>query len=156
MVGVFNRFAHRRHHEKDVEAGGPDNANGSNSSQQGLSDDMDEYPALDRYISTYRDETLPEEDASAKRKKKPWWKFWQFQSDAPHENDSATQMPDEWFSTDIKSGIRTEDVDERRRATGWNELTAEKENMFTKFLGYFTGPILYGKHLIVYLHLTSC
>ena len=28
---------------------------------------------------------------------------------------------------------------------GWNELSSEKENMFIKFLMFFTGPILYGE-----------
>lgn len=146
MSGVLNRLHHRKPHgEKDEEeAGGSGNANGSSSSQQGLTDDLGEYPALDRYISTYRDEALPQEDAS-ERKKKPWWKFWQFQSDDPHEEKKLAGPPDDWFSTDIKFGIKTEDVEERRRYSGWNELSAEKENMFAKFLGFFTGPILYGE-----------
>lgn len=145
MSGVFNRF-HRGKQPggKDEEAGGSGIANGSGSSERGFADDLGEYPALDRYISTYRDEELPEEDTSGKRKKKPWWKFWQFQSDAPHEEERST-VPDEWFTADINTGIRTEDVEERRKYGGWNELSAEKENMFAKFLGFFTGPILYGK-----------
>jgi H+-transporting ATPase len=146
---MINRLHHRRPHgekKDEEEAGGSGNANGSGSSQQGLTDDLGEYPALDRYISTYRDEMLPQEDTGGPRKKKPWWKFWQFQSDAPHEDTRKNGPPEEWFSSDIRTGIRSEDVDERRRFSGWNELTSEKENMFVKFLSYFTGPILYGKY----------
>lgn len=151
MSGVLNHLHHRKPHgEKDEEAGGSGNANGSgntngsSSSQQGLNDDLSEYPALDRYISTYRDEALPQDEGDGKRKKKPWWKFWQFQSDA-HEEDKRSGPPEEWFASDIRTGIRGDEVEERRRFSGWNELSAEKENMFAKFLGFFTGPILYGE-----------
>lgn len=35
------------------------------------------------------------------------------------------------------------EVERRRKSTGWNELTTEKENMILKFIGFFRGPILY-------------
>ena len=40
------------------------------------------------------------------------------------------------------------EVERRRKYSGWNELTTEKENMLLKFLGFFRGPILYGMSLI--------
>ena len=53
-------------------------------------------------------------------------------------------MPEEWLITDIKQGLTSDEVEQRRKKTGFNELTTEKENLFIKFLGYFQGPILYG------------
>ena len=45
----------------------------------------------------------------------------------------------------MHKGLSEGDVTSRRKASGWNELSTEKENMFLKFVGYFRGPILYGK-----------
>jgi hypothetical protein len=49
------------------------------------------------------------------------------------------------LETDIKQGISSHEVETRRKRYGWNEITTEKENLFIKFLGFFTGPVLYGK-----------
>ena len=54
-------------------------------------------------------------------------------------------MPEEWLEADIKQGIGNNDVENRRKRVGWNEIMTEKENLFIKFLMFFTGPILYGK-----------
>jgi magnesium-transporting ATPase (P-type) len=54
-------------------------------------------------------------------------------------------VPEEWLQADIKQGISNSDVEHRRKRFGWNEITTEKENMFIKFLMFFTGPILYGE-----------
>lgn len=118
----------------------------------------DEYTALDRYISTLRDSrrlssisqingNLPRED------RVPWWAPWRHvtrrlkgkedDSDESGE-DMAFAVPDEWLNTTIHDGLKGDDVEKRRKKSGWNELTAEKENMFLKFLSYFQGPILYG------------
>ena len=56
--------------------------------------------------------------------------------------------PLEWLETDMKTGLTSATVESRRKKTGWNELTTEKENPFLKFLGYFRGPILYGEFLL--------
>ena len=107
---------------------------------------LGEYQGLVRYISTYR-EGRPqigddaETDETPKAKKK--WKFWQ-RAARGGSDGSGFETPEEWLNTDMKAGLRTGDVDSRRKRTGWNELTTEKENMFLKFLSYFTGPILYG------------
>ena len=51
------------------------------------------------------------------------------------------------LEADIKQGISSHEVEQRRKRYGWNEITTEKENLFIKFLGFFTGPVLYGKFL---------
>ena len=56
-------------------------------------------------------------------------------------------MPEEWLEADIKQGLTTAQVEERRRRCGFNEISTEKENLFIKFLMFFTGPILYGKSI---------
>jgi H+-transporting ATPase len=42
-------------------------------------------------------------------------------------------------------GLTSAEVENRRKKTGWNELTSEKGNIFLKFLMYVTGHILYGR-----------
>ena len=107
---------------------------------------LDEYSALNRYISTARDgrrgSTSSAGGISAKKAKKPWWKFWGGKGDTVEE---GFVCPDDWLETDIRSGLRGSDIDARRKRTGWNELTTEKTNFFIQFIGYFRGPILYGK-----------
>jgi H+-transporting ATPase len=106
--------------------------------------DLDEYAALVRYISTYRDpgkEHVGKEDAD--NRKVLWYAPWRRLSKRK-ENGSAFVVPDEWVTTDIKTGLSSSEVDSRRAKTGWNEITTETENLFLKFLSYFTGPILYG------------
>ena len=106
-------------------------------------DELGEYGNLVRYISTYRDgrraSTIGGDDDEAP-KKKHWWS-----KAAGGASGDAFETPDDWLMTDMKAGLKTHDVDARRKKTGWNELTTEKENLFLKFLSYFTGPILYGK-----------
>lgn len=54
-------------------------------------------------------------------------------------------VPEEWLDADIKQGISNSEVENRRKKFGFNEITTDKENLFIKFLMFFTGPILYGK-----------
>lgn len=144
MSGLHHRKPHDGEVDPDAAAeSGESSANPRGNNNAMMDEKLGEYPALDRYISTYREEATNVEDDNGKRKKKPWWKFWQFQSDE-EEPVADTSVPDNWIETDIHSGIRTEQVADRRKLTGWNELAAEKENMLAKFLGFFTGPILYG------------
>jgi H+-transporting ATPase len=104
-------------------------------------EDVGEYGNLVRYISNYRDgrraSTIGGDDDAPK--KKHWWS----RKGAAAGGDFET--PEEWLNTDMKAGLKSHEVEARRKKTGWNELTTEKENMFLKFLSYFTGPILYGK-----------
>ncbi|TVY84678.1 Plasma membrane ATPase [Lachnellula suecica] len=112
--------------------------------------ELGEYGQLVRYISTYKDgrrasnaSSIAAEEEPEKKKK-----FWQKKSKGPN---GQFDTPEEWLNTDWKRGLATHDVDARRRKTGFNELTTEKENMFLKFLSYFQGPILYVMELAVLL-----
>lgn len=114
---------------------------------------LDEYTSLNRYISTYRDSRYASSshdgacdvahDESSKKRR--WFTPWRRKSDS---GDDGFKVPDEWLRTDPKLGLNAHDIEQRRKKTGWNELTAEKENMFLKFLSYFTGPILYGTYTL--------
>lgn len=121
----------------DKELGG-----GLGGTQANDDQEMGEYGNLVRYISTYRDgrraSTIGGDDDEPK--KKHWWS-----RKVGGAGGEAFETPEEWLMTDMKSGLKSHDVEGRRKKTGWNELTTEKENMFLKFLSYFTGPILYGK-----------
>lgn len=121
----------------------------SGSTATGDVDNLGEYAALERYISIYRDDAtrkegvLDEDDAKPKRR---WWQFWKRSGAQKRSGDSGkSAVVEALLETNIHSGLRVSDVDERRKLAGWNELSAEKENHFAKFLGFFTGPILYGK-----------
>jgi H+-transporting ATPase len=108
--------------------------------------DMGEYGNLVKYISNYRDGRRASIGggsslADIDDKPKKWWQFGKKSSGA----DGSFDTPEEWLQTDWKKGLSTAEVEARRKKTGFNELTTEKENLFLKFLSYFTGPILYGK-----------
>ncbi|KAL1855602.1 hypothetical protein Plec18170_004324 [Paecilomyces lecythidis] len=114
---------------------------------------LDEYSSLNRYISTYRDSRYASSshdgasDAAHDKspKKRRWFTPWRRKS-GPGDDDF--KVPDDWLRTDPKQGLQVHDIEHRRKKVGWNELTAEKENMFLKFLSYFTGPILYGTYTL--------
>lgn len=63
-------------------------------------------------------------------------------------------VPEDWLNADIRQGITNSDVESRRKKFGWNEISTDKENLFIKFLTFFTGPILYGTshHLLTLRH----
>lgn len=141
---------HRDNHAAsadDVEASAADRTDG------GLSHDVDdsdlpEYEALDRFITKYDasgQRHAAEEEEANKKKKVPSLLKLMFSSDLDVEQDQNLVPPDAWLETDMRQGISDHDVEERRRRFGWNELTAEKENQLRKFMGFFQGPILYGK-----------
>jgi H+-transporting ATPase len=75
---------------------------------------------------------------------KPWWAFWRSNKKGATRSLSDFVTPDDWLTTHIRVGLDPAEVERRRKYTGWNELTSEKENMFLKFIGFFRGPILYG------------
>ena len=107
---------------------------------------LPEYAALERYISTYREDGAKYGyDDGDEKANKSWWQFWKSSGDSSGDAASKTVMPDNWLDTDIHTGIHASQVEERRKFSGWNELTAEKENWLAKFLSFFTGPILYGE-----------
>jgi magnesium-transporting ATPase (P-type) len=110
----------------------------------------DEYTALQKYISTYRDpKAHAAEDAEANAadagKGKAWWQFWRSGNSGASTAADPGFVPEEMLEADIKQGISSHEVETRRKRYGWNEITTEKENLFIKFLGFFTGPVLYGK-----------
>ncbi|KAJ5613608.1 Plasma membrane ATPase [Penicillium herquei] len=113
---------------------------------------LDEYSALNRYISTARDgrrgSTSSAAALSTKAAKKSSWKFWAKTDDTVEE---GWQAPEEWINTDLRSGLSSSDIDPRRKKCGWNELVTEKTNIFVQFIGYFRGPILYVMELAVLL-----
>ncbi|GKT88393.1 plasma-membrane proton-efflux P-type ATPase [Colletotrichum tofieldiae] len=103
----------------------------------------EEYRSLVRYIETYRDPNAEVEETEAPSAKKiPKWMFWK-KAAVDGAGSSAFVTPADWLKTDMKQGLDPTEVERRRKYTGWNELTTEKENMFLKFVGFFRGPILY-------------
>ncbi|KAF2002468.1 calcium ATPase [Amniculicola lignicola CBS 123094] len=109
---------------------------------------MDEYTALQKYIMLYRDprsvsEAAARGDGEDAKKSEPWWAFWRSGTSPNAQPQDQGVVPDSWLDTDIRRGIAASEVEPRRKRFGWNEITTEKENMLKKFLGFFTGPILY-------------
>lgn len=126
----------------------PDVENGEQHHGAGNVNDgaLDEYSALNRYISTARDRRGSTSSAGGAGGKKsggkPWWKFW---GGKGNDTDEGFVIPDEWAETDLHTGLRSSDIEPRRKHVGFNELTTEKTNFFIQFIGYFRGPILYGR-----------
>lgn len=106
--------------------------------------DLGEYGNLVKYISNYRDGRRSSV-AGSTYDDLPKKKWYQFGKPKNAQGGTTFEVPEDWLNTDWKQGLTSHDVEMRRKKTGWNELTTEKENMFLKFLSYFTGPILYGK-----------
>lgn len=122
--------------------------------ENGGAANLDEYAALNRYISTAQAKRRDSTGSGAEGggKKKPWWAFWRKSGGGAAAEDGKEEgfvCPEEWLETDIRAGIRSSDVEPRRKRSGWNELAAEKTNLFLQFLGYFQGPILYGEFLLL-------
>lgn len=149
MSSLFQR--HEDYHAADDVEGNAANSNQPSSDIPPPElPNLGEYPALDRYISTYREESRlakTPDDAQSKTRSRKWWQFWKgSEEDAQGPSArGASEVPGLWLTTDINSGLSNSTVDERRKLSGWNELTSEKQNLFYKFITYFMGPILYGK-----------
>jgi len=54
---------------------------------------------------------------------------------------SARPIPEELLNTDTRKGLTSQEVIERRKKYGLNQMAEEKENLIKKFLMYFVGPI---------------
>jgi H+-transporting ATPase len=135
----------------DIENGDVEKEQAQRDHLGGANDDADlgEYGNLVKYISNYRDGRRASIAGSTydDAPKKKWW-----QRKAKNAQGGTTfEVPEDWLNTDWKQGLSSHDVEQRRRKTGWNELTTEKENLFLKFLSYFTGPILYVMEIAVLL-----
>lgn len=66
------------------------------------------------------------EEEEHEDKKKPWWKGG---GSAGGKKASDFVTPTDWLNTDMKEGLNAVEVERRRKHAGWNELSAEKENM---------------------------
>ncbi|KAI1101494.1 plasma-membrane proton-e [Jackrogersella minutella] len=178
-------LAHQRQHgspaDDDIEAQGASHFNGVNypteepgdehiaeSSEEHVkfgdyrlkepvkSSDLNEYEALDRFITNFDVERRASlASGTGKRRKSPkWWQFWKSKEggiDDESEPADVGKPPGAWLETDIQHGLSNAQVEERRKRFGWNELMAEKENMFAKVFSYFQGPILYVMELAALL-----
>lgn len=131
--------------DKDLE-------NGGDRRQSFLPQEIEggeEYSNLLKYINTYREQrrkSVVSSDVGDKPKGGPKW-YNPASWFAKKEETVAFETPDDWLETQLKAGLTTQEADSRRAKAGFNELTTEKENLFLKFLGFFTGPILYGELL---------
>jgi H+-transporting ATPase len=129
----------------DIENGDPDKEQQRRDTVANDDAELGEYGNLVRYISSYRDgrrmSVSSAGGADDTGKKKHWWS-----RKAKGPGGEGFETPEEWLNTDMKAGLKSHDIEARRKKTGWNELTTEKENLFLKFLSYFTGPILYGSY----------
>lgn len=109
--------------------------------------ELGEYGQLVRYISTYKDGRRASMSIAAEELEQPKKRrFWQKKQKGP--SGEGFDTPEGWLATDMKQGLSNHEVEQRRKKTGWNELSTEKENLFLKFLGFFTGPILYGMSML--------
>ena len=92
----------------------------------------EEYTNLVRYISTYRDgrrkSTASELGMDDEPVKAPWWAPWRGRG-KKGAVDGNFEVPDDWLDSELKQGLSTHEVESRRKKTGFNELTTEKENM---------------------------
>ncbi|RAL09145.1 putative plasma membrane H(+)ATPase [Aspergillus homomorphus CBS 101889] len=115
-------------------------------------DDSDEYYKLCQYISAHREKAEGDEEDFDKVEKRVWYAPWKKKvvRVVKHDDQQANYPPD-WILTDIHQGLSSEEVPNRRRRSGWNELVSEKENPIAKILSYFRGPILYVMELAVLL-----
>ncbi|KAK4186091.1 putative type IIIA plasma membrane ATPase [Podospora australis] len=50
-------------------------------------------------------------------------------------------IPEDMLQTDTRVGLTSEEVIQRRRKYGLNQMKEEKENLILKFFGFFVGPI---------------
>ncbi|KAF2660807.1 plasma-membrane proton-e [Lophiostoma macrostomum CBS 122681] len=108
---------------------------------------MDEYTALQKFITLYRDPRSVRVDDGANAadagKGKRWWQFWRSGTSPAAQPKDPGVVPDGWLDTDIRQGMTTHEAEERRKRVGWNEITTEKTNLLKQFLSYFMGPILW-------------
>ncbi|KAJ5280276.1 ATPase P-type K/Mg/Cd/Cu/Zn/Na/Ca/Na/H-transporter [Penicillium angulare] len=132
-----------------------DGRRGSRISRASLKEDwsqLDEYGKLVKYVSTFQTAGADQEDDGEVEEKRIWYAPWKKRRVRIRNiEDEAGKYPDDWLITDIREGLSTEDVNHRRRRSGWNELVSEKENPIAKVLSYFRGPILYVMELAVLL-----
>jgi H+-transporting ATPase len=105
---------------------------------------LDEYGKLVKYISTFRDKGEEGGEGNVEERR-VWYAPWKKRKvHIKTTEEEPGKVPDDWLITDIKRGLPSGEIQNRRRRCGWNELVSEKENPIAKILSYFRGPILYG------------
>lgn len=60
------------------------------------------------------------------------------------EEAGASESPpiaEEFLNTSTRTGLSDQEVQQRRKKFGLNQMKEEKENLILKFFGYFIGPI---------------
>ncbi|KAJ5786028.1 Plasma membrane ATPase [Penicillium pulvis] len=128
---------------------------GSRISRASLKEDyaqLDEYGKLVKYVSTFQSADANLEYQGDFIEKRIWYMPWKKRKvRVKSVEETAGLYPDDWLITDIREGLSTEEANNRRRRSGWNELVSEKENPIAKILSYFRGPILYVMELAVLL-----
>ncbi|KAJ9269237.1 hypothetical protein DTO212C5_4732 [Paecilomyces variotii] len=134
---------------RDVEHDAADRRPSRVSSKDG--EKLDEFTRLVKYASTYRDKDVHGPEEGEVRTRRIWYAPWRQKRFRWRYIGSTPSFPEEWLLTDIRQGLSESDVSTRRSLVGYNELAAEKENPFAKFLSYFQGPILYVMELAVLL-----
>ena len=65
----------------------------------------------------------------------------QVEEEEVNEPGGEVRIPEELLNTDTRTGLTEQDVINRRKKYGLNQMKEEKENLILKFLGYFVGPI---------------
>ncbi|KZT71324.1 plasma-membrane proton-e [Daedalea quercina L-15889] len=115
-------------------------------------DNGDEYEILLRYAS---DEAAKldhgeadQDEEEAGEETRLWYMPWK---KVRKTSAKEKKVPQEWLGTDMRQGLRSSDIEQRRAAVGWNELQSQDENQILKFISYFRGPILYVMELAVCL-----
>jgi len=54
---------------------------------------------------------------------------------------SAKPVAEEFLQTDTRTGLTSQEIADRRKRFGFNQMNEEKENLYKKFLMFFVGPI---------------
>jgi H+-transporting ATPase len=57
------------------------------------------------------------------------------------EPGGARIVAEDLLQTDTRHGLSSQEVLNRRKKFGMNQMSEEKENLILKFLGFFVGPI---------------
>lgn len=63
------------------------------------------------------------------------------EDDGPAAAGEARKIPEELLQTDPSVGLQSDEVVERRKKYGLNQMREESENLIVKFLMFFIGPI---------------
>ena len=150
---IETKMTQKEESGEDVERGDPprrvSEAPSRRISRASIKEDwgsLDEYGKLVKYVSTYREGREEDEGDEEETMRRVWYAPWKKRKLRVKKTDQEPgQFPEEWRITDIREGLPSSEVPNRRRRAGWNELVSEKENPIAKILSYFRGPILYGE-----------